>query len=54
MLRELLRAGYTPREAANLYGVAIGLRPVRTGWSPQEIERLKFLRHLVETKRLSS
>ena len=54
MVRQLLRAGCTPREAWNLYAVAVGLRPVTTGWRPVEIERLKFLRHLVETGRLSS
>ena len=54
MLRDLLRAGCTPTEAANLYAVAVGLRPVRVGWTVAEIERLKFLRHLVETKRLAS
>lgn len=54
MLHQLLRAGCTPKEAWNLYAVAVGLKPVTTGWKPAEIERLKFLRHLVETGRLAS
>lgn len=49
----LLRAGCTPVEAANLLGVSVGLRPVPEGWTLREIERLRFARHLVETGRLS-
>ncbi|HEX9551294.1 MAG TPA: hypothetical protein VF971_09385 [Candidatus Limnocylindrales bacterium] len=49
----LLRAGCTPAEATNLLGVSVGLRPVPAGWSLREIARLRFLRHLAETGRLS-
>ena len=49
----LLRAGCTPTEAANLLGVSVGLRPVQAGWTLREIERLRFTRHLAETGRLS-
>ena len=52
MIRPLLMAGCTPTEAANLAALAIGLRPVASGWSIQEIERLRFLRHLVASGRL--
>ncbi|MCI0582378.1 MAG: hypothetical protein L0227_05700 [Chloroflexi bacterium] len=50
---DLLRAGCTPTEAANLLGVSLGLRPVPAGWTLREIERLRFARHLAETGRLS-
>ncbi|MEW5991043.1 MAG: hypothetical protein AB1736_06810 [Chloroflexota bacterium] len=53
-ITNLLRAGCTPTEAANLLGVSVGLRPVPGGWTLREIERLRFARHLVETGRLSS
>jgi hypothetical protein len=49
-----LQAGCTPAEAANLIGLSVGLRPVPAGWRLDEIERLRFLRHLVETGRVSS
>ena len=52
-ITSLLRAGCTPTEATNLLGLSTGLRPVPTGWSLREIERLRFLRHLVETGRVS-
>jgi hypothetical protein len=52
-ITNLLRAGCTPTEAMNLLGLSVGLRPVSAGWSLREIERLGFLRHLVETGRLS-
>ena len=54
VIGQLLRAGCTPKEALNLYAVSVGLRPVATGWRAAEIERLRFLRHLVETGRLAS
>jgi len=53
-ITNLLRAGCTPTEAANLLGLSVGLRPVASGWSLREIERLRFLRHLVQAGRLSS
>ena len=52
MVRRLLLAGFTPTEAANLAGLAVGLRPVASGWSVREIERLRFLRHLAASGRL--
>lgn len=52
-MTNLLRAGCTPTEAANLLGVSIGLRPVPSGWTLRQIERLRFARHLAETGRLS-
>jgi len=52
MIRALVMAGCTPTEAANLAGLAVGLRPVVSGWRLQEIEALRFLRHLVARGRL--
>jgi hypothetical protein len=54
MIVQLLRAGCTPKEALNLYAVSVGLRPIAAGWRAAEIERLRFLRHLVATGRLLS
>ena len=54
MLHQLLRAGCTPTEALNLYAVSVGLRPTDSGWRAAEIERLRFLRHLVATGALPS
>ena len=45
-MRDLLRAGCTPSEAANLIGLSYGLRPIEGGWTLREIERLRFARHL--------
>ena len=52
MVRQMVMAGCTPAEAANLAALAIGLRPVASGWSIVEIERLRFLRHLAASGRL--
>lgn len=52
-ITNLLRAGCTPSEATNLLGLSSGLRPIQGGWSLREIERLRFLRVLVETGRVS-
>ena len=52
-ITNLLRAGCTPTEATNLLGLSVGIRPVPAGWSLREIERLGFLRHLVETGRVA-
>ncbi len=52
MIRRLVMAGCTPPEAANLAALAVGLRPVASGWTSREIERLRFLRHLAASGRL--
>jgi hypothetical protein len=54
MIRRLLVAGCTPAEATNLVGLSVGLRPVAAGWTLGQIERLRFLRYLVETGRLAA
>ena len=54
MIRSLVMAGCTPTEAANLAALAIGLRPVASGWRAQEIEGLRFLRHLAASGRLDA
>ena len=52
MMWSLEAGGWTAREAGNLVGVAHGLRPAISGWNEREIEHLRFLRALVETRRL--
>ena len=49
--RRLVIQGLQPAEAANLIALASGLAPVGGGWTIAEIERLLFLRYLVETDR---
>ncbi|MCI0346629.1 MAG: hypothetical protein L0221_14485 [Chloroflexi bacterium] len=51
MLR-LIRGGLSATEAANIAALSIGLRPVASGWSTREIERLRFLRYLAGSGRL--
>lgn len=46
--RELRLHGFAPDEAGNLTALLSGIRPVEGGWSLREIERLLFVRHLVE------
>jgi hypothetical protein len=43
-----------PAEAGNLVALANGLSPVEGGWDPREIERLLFMRYLVDRGRLDS
>jgi hypothetical protein len=52
--RRLRIAGLTAAQAGNLTARLSGLSPVRTGWSVAEIERLLFLRSLVDTGRVRS
>jgi hypothetical protein len=53
-MRDLLRAGFTPGQAANLIGLSYGLRPVEGGgWTLREIERLRFARHLAARGQVS-
>jgi hypothetical protein len=52
--RRLRIAGLTAAQAGNLTARLSGLSPVRTGWSVSEIERLLFLRSLVDTGRVRS
>jgi hypothetical protein len=52
--RRLRIAWLTPAQAGNLTARLSGLSPVRTGWSVAEIERLLFLRSLVDTGRVRS
>ena len=46
--RRLRVCGLSAEEAGNLTARLEGLRPVRDGWAVLEIERLVFLRWLVE------
>ena len=46
--------GSEPTEAGNLTAYLIGLAPVESGWTVDEIERLLFVRHLVERRRIKS
>jgi hypothetical protein len=43
-----------PTEAGNLTAYLRGLRPVDQGWTVSEIDRLLFLRYLVDRDRLDS
>ena len=46
--------GFRSDEAGNLTAYLYGLPPVNGGWAVGEIERLLFLRHLVERGDLGS
>jgi hypothetical protein len=46
--------GFRPDEAGNLTAYLHGLPPVRSAWALREIERLLFLRDLVERGRIGS
>lgn len=52
--RRLVEHGLGPPEAANLTAYLYGLPPVAGGWTVDELERLLFVRHLVDTERLRS
>lgn len=43
--------GWTACEAGNLVAFALGIRPVRSGWTVREIEHLRFLRAIVRSGR---
>ena len=49
----LRRRGLSPEEAGNLVGRAVGVAPIRGGWTPVQLERLLFLRWLVATGRIT-
>lgn len=51
--RRLRICGLSAEEAGNLTARLEGLRPVRDGWAVMEIERLVFLRWLVERGRFA-
>jgi hypothetical protein len=45
--RQLVCKGFRPDEAGNLTAYLHGLPPVESGWHPDEIARLLFVRHRV-------
>jgi hypothetical protein len=49
--RDLGAKGLAPAEAGNLTAYLRGLRPVDQGWTVAEIDRLLFLRYLVDRGR---
>lgn len=51
--RQLAMRGLTPAEAGNLTAYSIGLAPIVGGWSVREIERLRFLRFLIDSGRVA-
>ena len=51
--RRLEGCGLSPTEASNLTARLEGLRLVRTGWTVAEVERLLFVRWLVEAGRFA-
>jgi len=52
--RRLQLAGLTPDEAGNLTAHLTGLRVTGAPWTVREIERVVFLRTLVERGRITS
>jgi hypothetical protein len=52
--QRLRMVGLSPAEAGNLTAHLSGLRVARQPWTISEIERLMFLRSLVDTGRLTS
>ena len=54
LYRDLGAKGLAPTEAGNLTAYLRGLRPVDQGWTVSEIDRLLFLRYLVDRDRLDS
>ena len=51
--RHLRILGLEPSEAGNLAAYVRGIPPVETGWTVKEIDRLLFLRYLVEGRRVA-
>lgn len=51
--RRLRFCGLTPEQAGNLTARLEGIKPIRDGWGVTEIERLVFLRWLVERGRFT-
>lgn len=54
MYRDLGAIGLAPREAGNLTAYVRGIRPAEGGWTVAEIDRLLFLRYLVDRGRIGS
>ena len=52
--RSLTVRGFAPREAGNLTAYLAGLRPAEPGWTIAEVNRLLFIRHIVERGLLRS
>ena len=52
--RQLGFIGMQPAEAGNLTAYLYGLSPVEGGWTIAEVERLMFVRYLVDRGRLRS
>ena len=52
--RDLGAQGLAPAEAGNLTAYLRGIRPVAQGWTVAEIDRLLFLRYLVDRGRIES
>ena len=50
--RLLAIRGLSPAEAGNLTAYSLGLGPIDGGWTVREIERLRFLRYLVDAGRI--
>ena len=51
--RLLAIRGMTPAEAGNLTAYSLGIGPIDGGWTVREIERLRFLRYLVDAGRIA-
>jgi hypothetical protein len=51
--RGLRRMGWSETEASSMAAHLAGLTPSRTGWQLREVERLLFIRSLVDDGRIS-
>ena len=52
--RGLRRMGWSETEASSMAAHLAGLTPSRTGWQLREVERLLFIRSLVDDGRIAS
>jgi hypothetical protein len=52
--RLLAIRGLSPAEAGNVTAYSLGLAPIDGGWTVREIERLRFLRYLLDAGRIGS
>ena len=52
LYRQLLLRGLTPKEAANLIAHMEGLDIIATGWDIKQIEKIMFLRALIEMDKI--
>ncbi len=54
IFRRLRMSGFTAGEAGALVAHLVGLPSARSGWAIEEVERLLFVRAMVDTDRMGS